>query len=141
MKDIGTLIVKHGSLVLNIPYHIFIPGTAEFSGTADEYFAMIQRRYPWLSDNSVAVLKKRTAEEMSKETEKSLRGPKKARMLSAEGRYEDALAHIESFLNEFPDYVDAWYALGEILCKTGRSDEGYKAMNRGRGLFSGKKDR
>ncbi|MDR0778122.1 MAG: tetratricopeptide repeat protein [Methanomassiliicoccaceae archaeon] len=131
----NTLTVKHGSLALNIPYSVFVKGTSEFNDKADEYFSMLRKRYPWLSENSIAVLKRTTAEEMQNIIEESLRGPKKARMLSGEGKHIEAIKHLESYLIDFPDDGDAWYALGEILCKIGRTDEGYKAMNHGRRMF------
>ena len=130
-----TLSVRYGSLDLNIPYSIFVTGKAEFNKTADGYFSMLQERYPWLSDNSVTVLKRKVIEEMHRVIEEDLRGPEKARMLSAEGKETEAIRHLESYLVDFPDDGDAWYALGEILCKIGRNEEGYKAMNHGRRFF------
>ena len=38
-------------------------------------------------------------------------------------------------LEQNPEDVDNWYALGELLCKAGRTEEGYKALNRGRSLI------
>ena len=130
-----TLRVKHGSLELNVPYTVFVKGTSELNIGSDNYFKMLKQRYPWLTDNSVAVLKRRTSDEMQRVIEEELRGPKKARMLSMEGKDMQAIHHIESYLIDFPDDADAWYALGEILCKMGRTEEGYKAMNHGRRLF------
>jgi tetratricopeptide (TPR) repeat protein len=127
--------VKHGSLELNVPFSIFIKGTSKFNGSSDEYFSMLQQRYPWLTDNSIGVLKRRTADEMQCIIENGLRGSKKARMLSAEGKDMQAIHHLESYLVENPDDGDAWYALGEILCKMGRTEEGYKMINHGRRLF------
>ena len=130
-----TLRVKHGSLELNVPYSVFVKGTSELSKESGEYFSMLKRRYPWLTDNSVTVLKRSTGEEMQRIIEEGLRGPKKARMLSEEGKDMQAVRHLEAYLIDFPDDADAWYALGEILCKMGRADEGYKAINHGRRLF------
>jgi len=132
---VTTLRVKHGSLELNVPYSVFVKGTSELSKESGEYFSMLKRRYPWLTDNSVTVLKRRTGEEMQRIIEEGLRGPKKARMLSEEGKDMQAVRHLEAYLIDFPDDADAWYALGEILCKMGRADEGYKAINHGRRLF------
>jgi tetratricopeptide (TPR) repeat protein len=133
--DTNTIEVKHGSLILRIPYSIFVKGTSELNDKADEYFSMLRRRYPWLSENSITVLKRTTKEEMQNVIEDSLRGPKKAKILSDDGKDIEAVKHLESYLIEFPEDGDAWYALGEILCKMGRTDEGYKAMNHGRRMF------
>ena len=130
-----TLHVKHGSLELNVPYSVFVKGTSELTDGSDEYFTMLQQRYPWLTDNSIAVLKRRTKDEMQRIIDEGSRGPRKARMLSAEGKDMDAIRHIESYLIEFPDDADAWYALGEILCRIGRTEDGYRMINHGRRLF------
>jgi hypothetical protein len=130
-----TLQVKHGSLELNIPYSVFVKGTSDLNDSSDSYFSILQQRYPWLTDNSVAVLKKRTRDEMQRVIEEGLRGPRKARMLSEGGKDMQAIHHLESYLIEHPDDSDAWYALGEILCRIGRTEDGYKAINHGRRLF------
>ena len=130
-----TLRVKHGSLEVNIPYSIFRARTSDLNEKADEYFSMLQKRYPWLTDNSIAVFKRRAQDEMQRVIEEGLRGPKKARMLSKDGKDMEAIRHLESYLIDFPDDGDAWYALGEILCKIGRVDEGYRMINHGRRLF------
>jgi tetratricopeptide (TPR) repeat protein len=127
-----TITVKHGSLILNVPCSIFVNGRSQFNDSSDGYFLMLQQRYPWLNDNSLAVLKRRTEDEMRRVIEEGLRGPGKARMLSAEGRDMDAIRHLESYLIDRPEDGDAWYVLGEILCRIGRSEEGYKAINHGR---------
>ncbi|MCL1984035.1 MAG: tetratricopeptide repeat protein [Methanomassiliicoccaceae archaeon] len=128
----NTFVLKHGSLTLNIPRSIFVDGTAEFGGSAEGYFSMLTERYPWLSVNSIAVLKKNAKEEMRKIVEEEIRGPRKARMLSGIGEHTEAIEHLHRYLTEFPEDADAWYALGEILCGIGRNDEGYRAINRGR---------
>ncbi|MCL2786468.1 MAG: hypothetical protein FWD81_04530, partial [Methanomassiliicoccaceae archaeon] len=97
-----SLKVRYGSLELNIPYSIFVKGTAEMNDTADGYFAMLQRRYPWLSDNSITVLRRKVIDEMRLTTEASIRGPKKARMLAANGKEMEAVRHLESYLVDFP---------------------------------------
>jgi tetratricopeptide (TPR) repeat protein len=130
-----TLRVKHGSLELNIPYSVFVKGTSGLNDSSDEYFSMLRQRYPWLSNNSIVVLKRRTEEEMQRTIEEGLRGAVKARMLSKEGKDMEAIHHLESYLVDFPEDSDAWYALGEILCKIGRDDDGYRAISHGRRFF------
>jgi tetratricopeptide (TPR) repeat protein len=131
----NTIEVKHGSLTLNVPLSIFVKGTSDLNDKSDEYFSMLRRRYPWLTENSIAVLRRTTSGEMERVIEDGLRGPRKARMLSDDGKDIDAIKHLESYLIDFPEDGDAWYALGEILCKIGRNEEGYKAMNHGRRMF------
>jgi len=102
-----TLHVKHGPLELNVPYSVFVKGTSDLTDDSDEYFTMLQKRYPWLSDNSTAVLRRRTEDEMQRVIDEGLRGPGKARMLSSGGKDMDAIRHIESYLVDFPDDGDA----------------------------------
>jgi len=127
-----TLFVRYGSLQLNIPYSVFVHGTSELNETSNEYFSMLQRRYPWLTDNSVTVLRRKVGERMQEVIEEETRGAVKARVLSASGRDTEAIRHLESYLIEEPEDGDAWYALGEILCKIGRNEEGYRMINHGR---------
>ena len=130
-----TLKIEHGSLTLNIPYSVFVKGTSEFNDSSDGYFAMLRQRYPWLSENSITVLRRRTCEEMRRIIEDGMKGARKARMLSDEGKHLEAVKHLESYLVDHSEDGDAWYALGEILCRIGRDDEGYKAMSHGRRFF------
>ncbi|MCL2143575.1 MAG: tetratricopeptide repeat protein [Methanomassiliicoccaceae archaeon] len=130
----STIRVRHGSLEVNVPVSVFFRGTAEFNETASEYFSMLRRRYPWLTPDSLAVLRRTAQREMQRIIDERLRGPRKAKMLSAEGKDMQAVQHLESYLVERPDDADAWYALGDILCKMGRNEEGYKAINHGRRL-------
>jgi predicted Zn-dependent protease len=133
-----TIQVKHGSLTVNMPVALFIKGKATLKKDSDRYFAMLMQRYPWLSANSIAVFKKRAEEEMQRIIDEMKRGAVMARELFSSGKEMDAIKHLESYLIEFPEDPDAWYALGEILSKMGRTEEGYKAMNHGRRMFSGK---
>jgi len=134
----NTIQVKHGSLTVNMPVSLFVKGKAALKKDSDKYFAMLMQRYPWLSANSVTVMKRRAEEEMQRIIDEEKRGPRMARELFAAGKDMDAVKHLESYLIEFPEDPDAWYALGEILSKMGRTEEGYKAMNHGRRMFSGK---
>lgn len=133
--------MEYGSLTLNIPLSVFVKGSSELNDSADAYFSMLGERYPWLSKNSLAVLRRRTEKAMRDVIEENLRGAQKARMMSAEGKHMEAIVHLESYLVEFPDDSDAWYALGDALCGIGRTDDGYKAINHGRRLSNAKKDR
>ena len=130
----NTIHVRHGSMELNVPVSVFFKGTSDFNGTASEYFSMLRRRYPWLTPDSIAVLRRSAQKEMQRIIDEKIRGPAKAKMLSAEGKDMQAVQHLESYLVERPDDADAWYVLGDILCRMGRDEEGYKAINHGRRL-------
>ena len=133
-----TIEVKHGSLTVNVPISMFVKGKAILKDDSDGYFMMLMQRYPWLSKNSITVLKRRAQEEMQRIIDEEKRGPRMARELFDSGKEMEAIKHMESYLIEFPEDPDAWYVLGEILSKIGRSEEGYKAINHGRRMFSGK---
>jgi cytochrome c-type biogenesis protein CcmH/NrfG len=55
--------------------------------------------------------------------------------LESQGKNEEAIKHLKKHLEEGPGDPDTWYALGELLCRSGRTEEGYKAFARGRELF------
>jgi len=133
-----TIQVKHGSLTVNMPVSLFIRGKATLKKDSDRYFSMLMQRYPWLSANSITVMKRSAEQEMQRIIDEEKRGPRMARELFAAGKEMEAIKHLESYLIEFPEDPDAWYALGEILSKMGRTEEGYKAINHGRRMFSGK---
>ncbi|MCL2318358.1 MAG: tetratricopeptide repeat protein [Methanomassiliicoccaceae archaeon] len=57
-----------------------------------------------------------------------------AKDLESQGKIEEAVRHLKKHL-EIAEDADTWYALGELLCKAGRTEEGYKAFARGRELF------
>ncbi|MCL2712907.1 MAG: tetratricopeptide repeat protein [Methanomassiliicoccaceae archaeon] len=130
-----TITVEHGSLVIEMPCSIFVSGTSELNDSSEEYFSMLMKRYPWLNKNSITVIKRTAKRIMNDIIEQSLRGSKKAMILFNEGENMKAIQHLESFLVDFPEDADAWYTLGEILCRIGREDEGYRAINHGRRFF------
>ena len=58
-----------------------------------------------------------------------------SRRLEKKGDLEGAIRHLREHLEEDPEDPDAWYALGELLCKAGRTKEGYDAFAEGRKYF------
>ena len=56
-------------------------------------------------------------------------------ILERSGDIEGAIKHLRKFLDDDPDDADSWLALGNLLCKAGRTEEGYKAINKARSLF------
>ena len=67
------------------------------------------------------------------------KGRSHSRELAESGRLEDAIAHMRLHLEMDPDDADSWYALGNLLCKAGNAEEGYKALNRGRTLAANRR--
>lgn len=106
---------------------------------AEPFKRMIQSRYPWLSDNSMDVLMEKARKEMQRVRDEETNGREYGRDLASKGRLNEAITHLERRLELEPDDPDSWYALGELLCKAGRAEEGYKAFNHGRSLFASAK--
>ena len=133
--------VSHGSLSVDVPRRIFKgPECRIDPAEAEPFRRMIQNRYPWLSDNSVDVLMEKARKEMQRVRDEETNGREHGKNLASKGKLDEAIRHLERRLELEPDDPDSWYALGELLCKAGRTEEGYKAFNRGRSLFpSGKK--
>ena len=96
---------------------------------------MLSKRYPWLTSNALDVIMRNARREMLRVMDEESGGRSTSRRLSSQGKNEMAIAHLEQHLKEHPEDADSWYALGELLCKVGRAEEGYKAMKKGRSLF------
>ncbi|MDR1404404.1 MAG: tetratricopeptide repeat protein [Candidatus Methanoplasma sp.] len=92
-------------------------------------------RYPWLTDNSLDVLMDKAKKTMTDTLDEETNGRSLSRELESAGRTEEAIRHLKRHLEKNPNDADTWYALGELLCKAGRAEEGYKAFARGRDLF------
>ena len=96
---------------------------------------MLKQRYPWLSDNSVDVLMETARKRMIEILDEETNGRSLGKELESQGKIEEAIKHLKKHLEVDPEDADTWYALGELLCKAGRTEEGYKAFARGRELF------
>ena len=128
--------VMHGSLTLKVPRSIFIGQEAVVDEKkAEEFRNLSQRRYPWLSDNAMDVILRNARKEMLRILDEESGGRSASKRMASEGKYEMAIEHLKEHLEHEPNDADGWYALGELLCKAGRTEEGYKAMNRGRSLI------
>ena len=127
--------VTHGSLTVNVPRDLFTGPDCEFvpEKTA-EFRKMIGRRYPWLSENSIDVLMRNARNEMINTIDEETGGRVASKQMASKGKFDQAIAHLKEHLERNPQDADSWYALGELLCKAGRAEEGYRAMNRGRSL-------
>jgi len=128
--------VAHGKMTVNIPRDMF-KGDA---GTIDDEKAASFRetlrcRYPWLTENSLDVLMENARKVAVGLRDEETDGRSLSRVLESQGRVGEAIRHLEGHLERDPSDADTWYALGELLCKSGRAEEGYKAFAQGRALF------
>lgn len=135
-ETIRDITITHGTLTVRVPADIF-HGTA---GEIDEekagaYRKLLMERYPWLTSNSVDVLLRKAKKEYTIQADNASKGCRVAKELAASGKYEEAIRHLERHLEKNPNDADTWYALGEILCTSGRTKEGYEALARGRKLI------
>ncbi|MDY0293439.1 MAG: tetratricopeptide repeat protein [Candidatus Methanomethylophilaceae archaeon] len=132
----GHISVAHGSLTVSVPRSLFRGSGAEPDEEKVRGFGdLLRARYPWLTEGSLEVLMRNARREMLRIIDEETCGRARSRDLAAEGRLEEAVAHLERHLERNPGDADSWYALGELLCRAGRPEEGYRAINRGRDLF------
>jgi len=128
--------VTHGSLTINIPRDLFKGNDSQIvEEKAEPFKKMLKARYPWLTDNSIKVLMNSARNEMIRVRDEETNGLTISKDLESKGRIDEAIEHLKRHLESCPNDADTWYALGELLCKTGRVEEGYKAFARGRDLF------
>lgn len=134
--------VVHGSLTVDVPRSIFRgPDLDIDQERAKPFREMIQDRYPWITDNSMDVLLNKARKEMIRVRDEETNGRSHSANLAAKGKLDEAIAHLQLHLDSNPRDADSWYKLGELLCKAGRVEEGYKALNRGRELAVGQQQR
>ena len=128
--------IAHGSLVVKVPSDIFSGADGSIDAAKAEPFRdMLRNRYPWLNDNSLDTLMRKAGQEYVRIMDAETKGRVVSKDLESRGLNEAALAHLERHLEQDPEDADSWYALGDLLCKMGRAEEGYKAYARGRQLF------
>jgi len=132
----GYIEVTHGKLTVNVPRKLFSGADATLDETkAAEFGRMLKSRYPWLTDGSLEVLFRNARFEMLRVLDYETGGRNESKRLEEQGDIEGAIKHLKKHLEEDPEDADSWYALGNLLCKAGRTDEGYQAFNKGRSLF------
>ena len=128
--------VMHGNMTVNVPRDIFIGPDAAFDEEKTKRFKEVMKcRYPWLNSNAMDVLLRNARKEMLRILDEETGGRNVSKRYESQGKNELAIRHLEEYLGEHPDDADSWYALGELLCKCGRTEEGYKALNKGRSLI------
>lgn len=102
---------------------------------AGPFREMIMARYPWLTASSVDVLMELAIKEMRQVLDEETSGRSAGRTLADSGRVDEAIEHLTKSLERDPEDADSWYLLGELLCRAGRSEEGYRAFAEGRKRF------
>jgi len=128
--------VTHGKLTVNVPRNLFsLNGIYINEEKAAPFREMLKSRYPWLTDNSIDVLLEKARKEVMSKVNDETNGRSVSKVLESQGRTEEAIRHLKSHLEKNPEDADTWYALGELLCRSGKAEEGYKAFARGRELF------
>ena len=130
------IVVMHGSLSVNVPRKLFKGSEAiPVDDLVKKFRKTLKDRYPWLTENGMDVLMKNARRVMLTTIDVETSGKAHAKVLIEQGKFEEAVKHLKRHLEMDPDDPDVWYLLGETLCKMGRKDEGYAAMNCGRDLF------
>ena len=128
--------MTHGKLVVNVPRNLFKGNDAIIDEKkAVPFREMLRCRYPWLTENSLDVLMENARKTMVRILDEETNGRSLSNVLESQGRTEEAIRNLKKHLEKGPEDADTWYALGELLCRSGRTEEGYKAFARGRELF------
>lgn len=142
MAQAGHITVIHGNNTIDVPRDIFVGIECEIDPVkAARFREMIGNRCPWLSESSMDVLLNKARKEMIRVRDEETNGRSHSTSLASKGKLEEAIAHIRLHLESNPNDADSWYKLGELLCKAGQAEEGYKAFNKGRELFNARRDR
>ncbi|MDR0524009.1 MAG: tetratricopeptide repeat protein [Candidatus Methanoplasma sp.] len=132
----GCFRITHGSLTVSVPRSLFRGAGAEADPSEEAAFrATLSSRYPWLKKGSLDVIMENARREALRIMDEESHGRLFSGRLEASGMRDEAIAHLKRRLERDPGDADAWYALGEALCRAGRAEEGYAAFARGRSLF------
>ena len=130
------ILVDHGKLTLKVPRNMFKGPNADVDEERYQEFKRItQRRYPWIRDTGMEVILRNSRKEMLRILDQESGGKNTVKKFASQGKNELAIAHLKEYLEEHPDDADSWYALGELLCKAGKVEEGHRAINKGRSLI------
>lgn len=135
MTQAGHITVVHGNLTVDVPRKLFRGPYCEIDEeTARPFRDMVRARYPWVSESSMDVLMSKARKEMIRVIDEETGGRSHSSNLAQQGKLDEAIAHMRLHIEQDPEDADSWYALGNLLCQAGRTDEGYRAFNRGREL-------
>lgn len=127
--------VSHGRLRVNVPLSVFDGTTYHIRAEeAEKLKRTLVSRYPWLSENALEVFIKEAEQAMRERIQSRLGFMDKARHAMRSGDYQKAKRMAERRIERVPEDSDAWYVLGESLCKLGESERGHAALTRARVL-------
>lgn len=134
-KNPNFIEVSHGHLKVNVPLSVFEGSTYRIRPEeAEKLRSTLASRYPWLTPNALQVVIQEAEEAMRERIRSQLDPMEKARLVLRSGNYERARGMAERRIEEFPDDPDAWYVLGESLCRLGETEKGFAALARARSL-------
>lgn len=132
---VGYFTVYHGKLEINVPFDIFILHTTELDPVKSKRFGeTLKSRYPWLTDDAIKVIMNNSVREMKRLNEERKRDKGVVSMDPVKDMKSE-IAKTKAALEKDPNDAMAWMKLGELLCKNGDTEEGYKALNKGRSLL------
>lgn len=127
--------VSHGHLKVNVPLTAYEGTTYHIKPEeAENLKRMLASRYPWLSPNALKVFIEEAEQAMYERIQSQLGYMEKARHAMQSGNYQRAKRMAERQIEELPDDADAWYVLGESMCKLGETEEGFAALSKARTL-------
>lgn len=129
----GYIEVQHGKLRVSVPRGVFRDDGGTDPLEERNFRDLMRSRYPWLTERSLDVLMSAAVEEFSRVQDHERRGAPRGRELMSTDP-EKAVSYLRRHLESEEDDAEAWYVLGEALCKAGRAQEGYQALARGRSL-------
>lgn len=121
--------VSHGHLKVNVPLTAYEGTTYHIKPEeAEKLKQMLASRYPWLSPNALKVFIEEAEQAMHDRIQSQLGHMEKARHALQSGNYQRAKRMAERQIEELPEDADAWYVLGESMCKLGETEEGFTAL-------------
>ena len=127
--------VSHGHLLVNVPLTAYEGTTYHIKPEeAEKLKKMLASRYPWLTQNALKVFIEEAEQAMYDRIRSRLGYMEKARHEMQVGNYQRAKRMAERQIEELPDDADAWYVLGEAMCKLGETEEGFVALTKARSL-------
>ena len=91
-----TITVTHGSLTIKVPRSLFKGrDAAPDEEKVRDFRNMLQRRYPWLSQNALDVVMRNARKEMMRVMDEETGGRNTSNRLASKGDYEKAIKHLE----------------------------------------------
>jgi cytochrome c-type biogenesis protein CcmH/NrfG len=121
--------VPHGKLMVKVPRKMFVGPEAEFDEERAAAFRVtLAARYPWLSKYAIEIIMENSQRVMLNVLESEKSELQRARDAIASGKDERAVQILRKHLEKEPRDADGWYILGEVLCRMGDAQEGYRAF-------------